>query len=135
MATVNVTPVPALPGLTAAQRAFRLDNGEIVVVETTRQDIGDDPHNLVSQAHVAIKVRAWKANADGSPARDAGGKVLEIPAKVESVLTSALAEGTADLDHLMVQFTVDALARARTWLVVKESLARLAPGSAAAVHS
>ena len=135
MATPVVTPVPSLPGLTAAQRAFAIDTGETIVVETTQQDIGDDPHNLVSQAHVAVKVRAWKVNADGTPARDAGNKVLEIPAKVETVLTSALAEGAVSLDNLMVQYTIDALTRARTWLLVKEALTRIPPSAAAAVHS
>lgn len=128
---MEITDVQAvdIAGLPEHQKAFRIDTGELVVVETTQKEIGDNPQNLTPEHHIALRVRAWKAKDDGTPEEDAAGLPLEIPHKVHSIVSAALAEGTVNLENALVQFTLDALQRTKTWLVVKRHMARIPVGS------
>jgi hypothetical protein len=70
-------------------------------------------------------MRAWKVNADGTPAADSAGIKLEAPARVETILASGLAENTVTLSAQLASYTTAALNRIRTWLLVKAQLASI----------
>ena len=115
----------ALPNLTAAQQAYTLETGDTIVVETTQRAPAVNPARAGTENFVIIQVRAWKVAADGTPAKDANGKPLEIPAKVHAILHSALAEGAVNLETVLADATSSAVARARTWLNVKTQIEQI----------
>lgn len=117
----------AIAGLAAGQSAFQLDSGEKVVIETTQAAVGVDPHNVTSDAHVAIRLRAWQIADDGSPilTTDPTPKPVGPPDKWYSILSSALAEGIVSLDNELVTYTTETLDRMRTWLVVRQQILRI----------
>lgn len=118
--------------LQQGQHAFELETkdpatlaNDVVVVEITQKEVPYDQRNVISENHIALKVRAWKVDADGVVAKDAGGAPLEIPVRVESILSSALAEGKVELGNKLVEYTIAALDRAKVWLVVKRHMERV----------
>jgi hypothetical protein len=120
------TATPAtVPGLAAGQTAWTLDTGDMVVIEATQPPIAGAPSSPAAQQHVAIKMRAWKVNADGTPAAGSAGIKLEAPARVETILASGLAENTVTLSAQLASYTTAALNRIRTWLLVKAQLASI----------
>lgn len=127
MSSPVFTPVLTLPNLGAGQSAFQFDTGELVVVETTQKDIAADPQNVTSDAHIAIRVRVWQVNSDGTPllTADTIPKPVEAPVRMESIVASALADGTVSLDNELVSYTTAALERARNWLIVRKQLLRI----------
>lgn len=122
---MDVRFVENVPNLGPGQRAFQIDGGDLVVVEITQKEVAENPNNVTSEHHVAVQVRVWKVNPDGAAAVDGKGKPLEIPKKVESIVSSALAEGTVDLDNQLVAYSLDALTRAKNWLHVKAAMEKI----------
>ncbi|MCU1285942.1 MAG: hypothetical protein JWO13_2292 [Acidobacteriales bacterium] len=114
-----------IANLKDGQRAFEIEGGDVIVVEITQRAVEENPHNITSEHHVAVQVRAWKVNPDGTVAIDSRGKELEIPKRVESIVTSALAEGTVDLDNQLVDYSLAALVRAKNWLHVKAAMEKI----------
>jgi len=107
------------------RQAYRIDGDHIIVVEITKKPIEANNDNLVPMPHQALRVRAWKANDDGTIATDGAGKPIEMPHRIETLIEAAIADGTIDLNAKVVEFTLTALERAKNYLIVKAAMDRI----------
>jgi hypothetical protein len=107
-----------VPSLTAGQRAFRLDSGELIVVQIRRID------SKPEDAQVNMKVEAFRANDDGS-IMSVDGIPQQIPAHVHSMNMAALAEGQVVIENEMADATVKAIERLRNHLAALKAWAKI----------
>ena len=105
-----------LPGLTEAERAFRLGTGELVVVSITRRQS--------PEGWLALNVDARMINEDGTTATF-DGVPIAVPTKTVSVPLVALANGITSVDHVratatpeIIQQLVNYSAALRAWAKV-----------------
>ncbi len=124
----NMQPID-VPGVTpqTGQSAGLLgETADKVVGETLLTDVPPDKRNVVSEAHVAIRVRCWKINDDGTPYKDANGDPVEMPGSVPTINKAALAAGTVVLDNQLATYVMTALQCMVSWLNVRSKLASMA---------
>ncbi|WP_299947550.1 hypothetical protein [uncultured Microbulbifer sp.] len=92
-ANVDVT------GLLEAQVAFRITNGqfvdELIRVQVTRME--EDVNNDGKVDQLNLKVQGAVIHPDNTVKVTAGGRTMECPARVESILVSAIADNTVDV--------------------------------------
>ena len=85
-------------GLQVGQVALRITSGafigELIRVQVLRieEDVNND--GVVDQLN--LKTTGAVINPDNTPKLTAGGRAMECPAKVDSILMAAIAEGTVD---------------------------------------
>jgi hypothetical protein len=112
----------SLAGLLDSERAFKLDSGELAVVDITRRTDTPDEHSM------AVEINARIVDASGATVTldDFGTAVpLKLPAKVHTIHKSAIAEGAVNFFDELASQTVDACDRLRKHAVALRSFLRV----------
>lgn len=100
-------------GLTEGQVAFRITSGqfagELVRVQVTRLE--EDVNNDGQVDQLNLKVCGAVINADNTVKLTAGGREMVCPARVESILLAAIADGSVDILVRQAEVTDECVAR------------------------
>lgn len=88
--------------LPSHQKALR-DGEFCAIVQITKKGRQDE--------HLAIKIVAWQIDEEGDPILAKDGTRVEIPAKIHTILESAIAEGTESVMNAYAQQTAEAFER------------------------
>lgn len=112
MSELLYTPVQ-VEGLKESERVFRIESGAnaglFIKVTQTRNDQDLDDDGVPDQ--INIKTSSCVCDENGQPVSIAGQPVV-TPARVDSILTSALADGLVDLMTERANFTDASIFRA-----------------------
>ncbi len=110
-----------LPGLTEAERAFRVATGELIVVSFTRRN--------APEGWLAFNVDARQVNEDGTTAVFDGVPVA-VPTKTVSVPAAALASGVVSIDHVRATATSEAVQQVVNYIAALKAWAKVPAANA-----
>lgn len=105
-----------MPGLSEAERAFRVATGELIVVSFTRRN--------APEGWLAFNVDARQINEDGTTAVFDGVPVA-VPTKTVSVPAAALASGVVSIDHVRATATAEAVQQAVNYIAALKAWAKV----------
>lgn len=114
-----------IPNLTDTQKAYTMPNGEFVVVDVAQSDQPGSRWNATPQPHLAVRMRVWQVNADGTPVKDSNGVVVGPPDLTHTIVTAAMANGSVSLQNQLTTYATDALDRMANWLAVQPQISAL----------
>ena len=103
----------AISGLLVSERAFEITNGpsegDIVKVTLTKGEQDIDGDGVPDQ--INLKISGCLIDSQGVELTNSDGSKIAVPAKVESLMTSSLAEGLVDLNQHRSDMTDAAIHR------------------------
>ncbi|WP_406828111.1 hypothetical protein [Microbulbifer sp. ARAS458-1] len=116
MTVSELTYTPAtelVTGLEPGQVAFVIDNGayagQLIRIQITRADVDTDADGVVDQ--VNLKVSGAVIDDQNQVQATGGGEPMVTPGKVDSIATSALAEGTESVAAVKARITDECVHR------------------------
>lgn len=99
MSELQYSAAQGVQNLTAGESVYQIDSGphagKLVRISVTRKDEDQNGDGVPDQ--INLKVIGAVIDIDNAVQSTSAGALLQVPAKVEGIIASALAEGTVDL--------------------------------------